>query len=125
MHKIAFLNGRYGVLSQLGLSPMDRAFLFGDAVYEVFPLYRGRLLDAEAHFRRLERSCSKLRLAVPWTRAVLGLRVREIIRRKPRAFGAGVFTDLPRDDPAPRAEPSRGRVAVSFHFLPPCFFCVS
>ncbi len=95
MHKIAFLNGRYRALSQLGVSPMDRAFLFGDAVYEVFPLYRGRLLDAEAHFRRLERSCSKLHLVVPWTRVVLGLRLREVIRRN-RAHSGLVYLQISR-----------------------------
>ena len=33
---------------------MDRAFLFGDAVYEVLPVFAGRLFALEAHLERLE-----------------------------------------------------------------------
>ena len=122
MHKIAFLNGRYGALSQLGLSPMDRAFLFGDAVYEVFPLYRGRLLDPEAHFRRLENSCSKLRLAVPWTRAVLELRVWEVIRRN-RVHSGLVYLQISRGmTPHREQSPPEGVSPSLFIFCRPVSF---
>ena len=38
---ICYLNGDYLPLSEARVSPLDRAFLFGDAVYEVVPVYGG------------------------------------------------------------------------------------
>ena len=34
---LCYLNGEYLPLAQARVSPLDRAFLFGDAVYEVMP----------------------------------------------------------------------------------------
>ena len=39
---VCHLNGAYIALADARVSPLDRAFLFGDAVYEVLPVYSGR-----------------------------------------------------------------------------------
>lgn len=49
------------------LTPLDRGFLYGDAVYEVWRTYGGVVFAWEAHWERLERSAAALGLALPWS----------------------------------------------------------
>jgi D-alanine transaminase len=56
------LNGAYLPLSEAKVSPFDRAFLFGDAVYEVVPLYGSRLFRLRQHLDRLNRSLAAIRM---------------------------------------------------------------
>lgn len=53
---IAYLNGEFLPLEQAQISPMDRGFLFGDGVYEIIPVYKGKLFHPEQHLERLRRS---------------------------------------------------------------------
>lgn len=62
-----YLNGEYTVLSRAKVSVMDRGFVFGDGVYEVLPVYRGRLFRFDAHMARLARSLAAVRIANPMT----------------------------------------------------------
>lgn len=61
------LNGERMPLAAARISPLDRSFLFGDGVYEVIPVYGGRLFRAPSHFDRLARSANALRLRNPHT----------------------------------------------------------
>jgi D-alanine transaminase len=67
-HDIVYLNGEYCPLNEAKISVMDRGFLFGDAVYEVIPVYKGRLFRMESHLARLEASLDAIRLALPLSR---------------------------------------------------------
>jgi len=49
-------NGKEMALSEVKVSELDRAFLFGDAVYEVIRLYRGHLFRLTDHMERLRHS---------------------------------------------------------------------
>lgn len=66
---IAWLNGHFLPLAEARISPLDRAFLFGDAVYEVLPVYAGRVYRLEQHLDRLDRSLGEIRMTPPLTRA--------------------------------------------------------
>lgn len=59
---LVYLNGAFLPKEEARLSPGDRAFLFGDGVYEALCAYRGRLFEAEAHARRFRRSLEALRI---------------------------------------------------------------
>ncbi|MEM8920388.1 MAG: D-amino-acid transaminase [Pseudomonadota bacterium] len=59
----AYLNGVFLAHGQAQISPFDRGFLFGDAVYEVTAVYGGRLVDLEGHLERLKRSLGELSLS--------------------------------------------------------------
>ena len=63
-----YLNGAYTPLCDAKISVMDRGFIFGDGVYEVVPIYAGRLFRFEEHMARLDRSLAELRIANPRTR---------------------------------------------------------
>lgn len=56
------LNGEFLPADQAKVSVWDRGFIFGDAVYEVCRLYRGRPWLEEEHFARLERSLGELEI---------------------------------------------------------------
>ena len=58
---VCYLNGAYLPLAEARVSPFDRAFLFGDAVYEVIPIYASRLFRLRQHLDRLNRSLTGIR----------------------------------------------------------------
>ena len=60
-----YLNGVYLPLAQARVSPLDRGFLFGDAVYEVVPVYGGRPFRLQQHLDRLNRSLAAIRMGPP------------------------------------------------------------
>jgi D-alanine transaminase len=64
---IAYLNGSFVPIDEATVSPLDRGFLFGDAVYEVIPVYAGRPFLLTPHLRRLNRSLLELRIAAPYS----------------------------------------------------------
>ena len=59
---ICYLNGAYVPLKEASVSPFDRAFLFGDAVYEVVPVYESRPFRLRQHLDRLNRSLGGIRM---------------------------------------------------------------
>jgi D-alanine transaminase len=79
--RIAYVNGRFCLHAQALVHIEDRGFQFGDGVYEVWSVRGSRLLDADGHFDRLDRSLAELRIAAPRSRRALGLIIRELIRR--------------------------------------------
>lgn len=60
-----YLNGEYVALREARISPLDRGFLFGDSVYEVVPVFAGRLFLFKEHFDRLARSLREIRIENP------------------------------------------------------------
>ena len=60
-----YLNGRYSPVSEAQVSVLDRGFIFGDGVYEVLPVYNGKIFRFEHHMARLQRSLDELRIAWP------------------------------------------------------------
>ncbi len=49
-------------LSEVKVSVLDRSFLFGDAIYEVLRVYRGKPFLLEQHFDRLRESLKGVRI---------------------------------------------------------------
>ena len=65
---IAYLNGCFGELDQIRISPLDRGFLFGDGVYEVIPCYGARVFRLEQHLKRLETCLASIQIKNPLSR---------------------------------------------------------
>ena len=59
---LANVNGEVLPLAEVRISPLDRGFLFGDAVYEVLRVYAGKPFLAPEHFERLKNSLAAIRL---------------------------------------------------------------
>jgi D-alanine transaminase len=75
------LNGAYLPLTEARVSPLDRAFLFGDAVYEVLPVYASRPFRLREHLDRLDRSLAGIRMSAPLSHAEWAQLCGELISR--------------------------------------------
>jgi D-alanine transaminase len=78
---LCYLNGEYLPLAQARVSPLDRAFLFADAVYEVVPVYGGRPFRLHEHLDRLTNSLAGIRMSPPLSHAAWGEVCRELVTR--------------------------------------------
>lgn len=81
----------------------DRAFNFGDGVYEVARFYQGRPFGLEEHLERLEQSAQALRMELPCPLA----KIREIVVEAVRRSGepdVDVYFQISRGE-APRIHP--------------------
>ena len=81
-------NGRLHDAREASISPLNRGFLYGDAIYEVWRTYHGVLFAWEEHWERLRRSALALHMAFPFTASG----VLDEARRTAEAFrGASGF----------------------------------
>lgn len=60
-----FINGQYLDAKDAKISIFDRGFLFGDAVYEVLPVYNSLALFVDKHIARLNSNLDKIKIARP------------------------------------------------------------
>jgi D-alanine transaminase len=60
---LANLNGKRMPLADVMIPALDRGFLFGDAVYEVVRIYRGKPYLLDEHWHRLAHSLEAVRIA--------------------------------------------------------------
>jgi D-alanine transaminase len=81
MSRIAYVNGLYVPHGEAGVHIEDRGFQFADGVYEVCEVRGGHLIDETRHIGRLVRSLGELKMAMPMSRAALGMVLREVVRR--------------------------------------------
>ncbi|MBI5782564.1 MAG: D-amino-acid transaminase [Gammaproteobacteria bacterium] len=65
--QLVYLNGQYLPPDQARVSVFDRGFIFGDGVYEVIPVFGGRLFRLPHHLSRLDASLAAIRLRNPHT----------------------------------------------------------
>ena len=63
---MVYLNGKFILKSEAFISVMDRGFLFGDGVYEVFPVYNGLILGLESHLKRLQEGLDAINIVNPY-----------------------------------------------------------
>jgi D-alanine transaminase len=81
MSRIVLVNGTFMPIEEASIPIMDRGFLFGDGIYEVCAVLDGRLVDNEAHLRRLQRSLDEIRIPNPYTIAEWTRLEEELVRR--------------------------------------------
>ena len=81
MSRIVYVNGRYQPAAEALVSVDDRAFTFGDGVYEVCEVSRGALIEERRHLDRLGRSLRGVRIDWPLGREALRFVIREVVRR--------------------------------------------
>jgi D-alanine transaminase len=62
---LVYVNGKTLPLEEASISPLDRGFIFGDAVYEVVRFWKGRPYRLEEHVARLRDGLAALRIDVP------------------------------------------------------------
>jgi D-alanine transaminase len=124
---ICYLNGDFLPLAQARVSPLDRAFLFGDAVYEVVPVYGSRLFRLRQHLDRLNRSLEGIRMAPPlshtdWAQLCQDLIARNSARDAYLYLQVSRGTELGRNHAWPEGlEPTLFAYLTALEPLPPSF----
>ncbi len=78
---IAYLNGEFLPREKACVPVMDRGFLFGDGVYEVIPVYGGRLFRLDQHLQRLASSLDAIRLGNPLDNAGWRTLLEQLVKR--------------------------------------------
>jgi D-alanine transaminase len=104
------LNGELVPLNEAKVSVLDRGFIFGDGVYEVVPVYGGRLFRFDEHMARLARGLAKLRIVPPRTREQWLAASRRLVQALQDKTGAA--------DQLVYIQVTRG-VALRDHVMPP------
>ncbi|WP_133127328.1 D-amino acid aminotransferase [Legionella nagasakiensis] len=65
MEPIVYINEEYVTASKAKISVFDRGFLFGDSVYEVIPVYQGKVYFFARHMARLALSLKNIKMTMP------------------------------------------------------------
>lgn len=78
---ICFLNGDVLPLAQASVSVLDRGFIFGDAIYEVIPVFAGRAFRFAEHLARLRTNLDAVLISLPLSETELIAHCENIIAR--------------------------------------------
>ena len=78
---IAYLNGTFLPLEDACVPVMDRGFLFGDGVYEVIPVYAGKLFRLSHHLKRLRNSLEAVHIKNPLSNDAWETMLNELVSR--------------------------------------------
>jgi len=117
MSRWAYVNGHYRRHADAWVLIDDRGYQFGDGVYEVWAVRRGRLLDMPRHLARLQRSLGELNIRAPMSPRALRV-VLEEVRRRNRVRDGLVYLQVTRgvarrDHAFPNPAPAPSMVATS------------
>ncbi|MFW2439394.1 MAG: D-amino acid aminotransferase [Arenicellales bacterium] len=94
-----YINGKYLPAAEASISIFDRGFIFGDGVYEVIPVYGGRLFRLQQHLDRLRYSLGEIRLPAPLSDMEITLIFERLLNG--RSDDASVYLQITRGS-APR-----------------------
>jgi branched-chain amino acid aminotransferase len=90
LRRMANVNGEITPLEDARISILDRGFLYGDSVYEVFRTYDGVPLFCHEHFDRMENSARLIHMKISQSREEM----LEEIRRTAAASNVPKGTDI-------------------------------
>lgn len=119
---IVYLNGVMTPLSEAKIPVLDRGFIFGDGVYEVIPVYAGRMFRPDEHMARLFRSLAAIGIASPHDKDGWLAIIRDVIATAPGGGDRMVYMQVTRGV-APRRhafpEESTPTVFIMINPFPP------
>lgn len=96
MSRIVYVNGRYVPLRDAFVHVEDRGFQFADGVYEVFPVYAGRIVNEDWHMQRLAQSLNGLQIEWPKSPRIISAILPEILRRNRITDGGMIYLQITR-----------------------------
>ncbi|KMZ41380.1 MULTISPECIES: D-amino-acid transaminase [Bacillales] len=62
-----YVDGKWVEEGQVAVHPEDRGYNFGDGIYEVVRIYKGRMYQWDGHLSRLFRSAKEIKMELPWS----------------------------------------------------------
>ncbi len=66
-----YVDGSWVEPGVAAVQPEDRGYNFGDGIYEVVRIYKGRMYQWDAHLTRLFRSAREIKMELPWSKEEL------------------------------------------------------
>ncbi|MDF2815940.1 MAG: dat [Paenibacillus sp.] len=108
-------NDRIIPRNEASISYLDRGYVFGDGIYEVFRVYKGRMFESELHYKRLERSLREIKLQMPYPIEQLDRYLMQMIEKEQLSEGT-VYLQITRGAaPRTHAFPTRNEpVLISY-----------
>lgn len=81
MNKLISINGTILDPETANISVLDRGFLFGDNVFEVFVSFGVKTLNISSHLKRLRQSAEQVLLPIPWSDEELAFEINALVER--------------------------------------------
>ncbi len=79
--RTVYVNGEFVSESSASISIFDRGLLFGDAIYEVWSVLDGKLIDSNAHLARLHRCLGEVGIEQPISDGEILSVAKELVAR--------------------------------------------
>ena len=80
MNNLGYYNGIIGLIEEISVPITDRAFYFGDGVYEAVLCRNNIPYLLFVHLERFYRNCGKLDIQIPMEREELELLIKELVK---------------------------------------------
>jgi len=93
---IVYLNGEFLPLEQASISVLDRGFTFGDGVYEIIPVFNGRIFRLQEHLVRLHNSMSAIYIDNPYPLQKWHEILNELLLKNPPDQNYSIYIQLSR-----------------------------
>jgi D-alanine transaminase len=93
---MVYLNGNFIPKEKAYISVMDRGFLFGDGVYEVFPVYDKKIIGLEAHLSRLQDGLDAINIKNPHSKDDWGSLIKKLISFNIKNANQAIYLQISR-----------------------------
>ncbi len=93
---MVYLNGNFIPKNKACVSVMDRGFLFGDGVYEVFPVYGKTIVGEDLHLRRLQEGLDAINIVNPHSTKNWSQLIRELISYHQDYINQSIYLQISR-----------------------------
>ena len=96
MSDFVYLNGEYPPAADAKVSILDRGFMFGDGVYEVIPVYSGKVFALDEHLQRLQQSLDAVEISNPFAAADWKAIINHLIEINTGKQDAAIYLQITR-----------------------------
>ena len=93
---MVYLNGNFIPKEKAYISVMDRGFLFGDGVYEVFPVYNKNIIGLDAHLSRLQDGLDAINIENPYSKDDWENLIKKIITLNIKNVNQAIYLQISR-----------------------------
>lgn len=76
-----YVDGKWVEPGVAAVLPEDRGYNFGDGIYEVVRIYKGKMFQWDGHIARLFRSAREIKMELPWTEEELLAIARQLMEK--------------------------------------------
>lgn len=80
MKRVGYYNGEIASVEELKIPVLDRAYYFGDGVYDATSVANGQAFALEEHIDRFYNSCRLLEIDFPMTKAELAEELMKVVK---------------------------------------------